>query len=121
MTPMSQAIPHICGLSSEKRRRRRLIMAKVFIDDSGSSAEEPVMWVAAWVGQVPTWDVFDEDWQEGLYASNPKPISYFKHYESRSLSGCFTDFSRAEADAKVLSMAEAISKHKVYGVIYCVG
>src|SRR5687768_8459155 len=102
-------------------------MAKVFIDDSGSSAEEPVMWVAGWVGQVPTWDAFNNDWEVALAASNPKPIKYFKHYEVRSLSGCFAGFSESEAKAKMLNLAKVIAKyslrgrHSIYGVVYYVG
>lgn len=90
-------------------------MAKVFIDDSGSSAEEPIMWVAGWVGQVSTWDVFDESWNEALHANNPKPINYFKHYEARSLSGCFAGFTEDQANTKMLNLAGAIAKHSLYG------
>jgi hypothetical protein len=96
-------------------------MAKVFVDDSGRSAEEPVMWVAGWVGQVQTWDDFANDWEKTLAANNPKPIKYFKHYEARSLSKCFAGFSESEASTKMINLAETITKYRVYGVIYCVG
>jgi hypothetical protein len=99
-------------------------MARVFIDDSGSSAEEPLMWVAGWVGQVGTWDVFTDAWHKALIAKNPKPIRYFKHHEARSLTGCFAKFSDTEANTKMIHLAKVIAdhslygNHSIYGVIY---
>ena len=107
MPPVSQVIPHLCGLPSGKRKRRRLLMAKVFIDDSGSSTNEPIMWVGGWVGEVPTWDEFSTEWEQALAASNPKPIKYFKHSEARSLTKCFTKFSEAEAKEKMVKVCKS--------------
>lgn len=120
MTPVSQVIPHLCGLSSAKRQRRRLIMAKVFVDDSGSSKEEPLMWVGGWVGEVPTWDKFTDEWNAALAAANPKPITYFKHFEARSLSKNFEGFTELEATEKMANLARVLTNgHAIYGVAYC--
>lgn len=128
MTPsVSHVIPHLCGLSSEKRRRRRLLMAKVYIDDSGSSSNEPVMYVAGLVGQVETWERFADEWEQALVAHNPKPIRYYKHAEARARMGCFQGFAEAEAAQKSLHMAEVISRysflngHSIYGVVRMIG
>ncbi|HKZ76891.1 MAG TPA: DUF3800 domain-containing protein [Pyrinomonadaceae bacterium] len=96
-------------------------MAKVFIDDSGSSKEEPLMWVAGWVGEVSTWEKFSTEWDQTLNANNPKPIRYFKHSEARSRTKCFTSFSETEADEKTVLLAETIAnEHPIYGVAYYV-
>jgi hypothetical protein len=113
---VSRIIPHLCGLPTHRRRARKLIMAKVFVDDSGSSKEEPIMYVAAWVGKVETWDRFANEWDKALTASNPKPIDYFKHYEARSLRKCFAGFTESQANEKMLNLAEVISRHSIYGV-----
>ncbi|MGB8508691.1 MAG: hypothetical protein WCD76_09815 [Pyrinomonadaceae bacterium] len=96
-------------------------MARVFVDDSGNSNEEPVMYVAGWVGQVPAWEAFTDDWDATLKASNPKPIRYFKHSEAVGLFKCFDGFTDAEARSKMLALAEVIARHEVYGVAYAVG
>ena len=96
-------------------------MARVFVDDSGSSAEEPVMYVAGWVGNVPTWDAFADDWENTLAASNPKPIKYFKHYEALARRNCFAGFSESEAKSKMLALAEVTTRHNVFGAVYLVG
>jgi hypothetical protein len=120
MTPFIQVIPHLCGLSKAKRERRRLIMAKVFVDDSGNSAEEPLMWLGGWVGEVPTWDQFADQWHAALVAPNPKPIRYFKHYEARSLTGNFERFTELEAVEKTSNLARVLANgHAIYGVAYC--
>jgi hypothetical protein len=95
-------------------------MGQVFIDDSGSSGEEPVMYVAGWVGQASEWDAFSADWKETLTARNPKPIAYFKHYEARSLTKCFRGFTAPEANAKMLNLAAVITRYNVYGAVYAV-
>ncbi|HEX8844670.1 MAG TPA: hypothetical protein VF791_08510 [Pyrinomonadaceae bacterium] len=93
----------------------------MFIDDSGSSAEEPIMYVAGWVGQIPTWDAFADDWEMTLAAPNPKPIDYFKHNEALALKGCFAGFTESEANTKARNLAEVVARHDVYGAVYFVG
>jgi hypothetical protein len=39
--------------------------------------------------------------------------NYFKHYEARSLSGCFAGFTEDEANTKMLNLAGAIGKHSI--------
>src|SRR5215218_4723633 len=96
-------------------------MARVFIDDSGSSSTEPLMYVAGWVGQGETWDKFAVDWEQVLAASNPKPIRYFKLNEAYALKGCFNDFLESEALDKKMALTEVINRHEIYGVAYIVG
>jgi len=117
---VSRVIPYLCGLSRQKRRTRKLIMARVFIDDSGSSNTEPIVYAGGWVGQVETWDNFANEWEQSLVASNPKPIKYFKHYEARSLTGCFAGFTESQASDKMLSLVEVISRHDIYGGAFIV-
>lgn len=113
---LSEIIPYVCGLSSKVRQRRRFIMASVYIDDSANSTNEPFMWMAGWVGHLPDWNGFPDAWDEALAADNPKPIGYFKHTEARVKKGCFAGFSEAEANEKMLSMADVVTKHELYGV-----
>lgn len=96
-------------------------MAKVYIDDSGSSSTEPLMYVAGWVGQGEVWDRFEVDWGQTLAAPNPKPIKYFKLNEAHALKGCFDGFSESEALDKMMALTEVINRHEVYGVAYIVG
>jgi hypothetical protein len=96
-------------------------MARVFIDDSGSSSTEPLMYVAGWVGQGEVWDKFTVDWEQTLAAPNPKPIKYFKLNEAHARKGCFDGFSESEALDKMMALAEAIVRHEIYGVAYMVG
>lgn len=100
---------------------RAIIMAKVFIDDSGSSSTEPLMYVAGWVGQGEVWDRFAADWGQALAAPNPKPIKYFKLNEAHALKGCFEGFSGPEALNKMMALVEVINRHEIYGVVYLVG
>lgn len=94
-------------------------MARAFVDESGSSKNEPLMWVGGWVGEVPTWDAFSDEWDRALAANNPKPIRYFKHSEFRSLTKCFAKFSTTEAAEKAANLARAIANdHAIYGVVY---
>jgi hypothetical protein len=93
-------------------------MAKVFIDDSGSSSDEPVQYIAGWVGHVPTWNEFSEEWETALAAQNPKPIEYFKQYEARSQKGCFAGFAESEANTKTRNLAEVVTRHNINGVVY---
>jgi uncharacterized protein DUF3800 len=104
-----------------KRKRETRVLAvyefRVFVDDSGNYPREPWFVLAAWVGTVPEWEYFAQDWVGALEAE--KPIKYFKHNEAGSQphKGCFKGFSDDEVSAKVGQLLDVILKHNVYGVV----
>jgi Protein of unknown function (DUF3800) len=82
-----------------------------FIDDSGSSAGEPVYVLGGLVAFTDTWEVFAGDWHHVLKAH--PPIEYFKASEVWDQSkGEFAAFTTAERMAKVEALADVIFTYK---------
>lgn len=118
-------MPHLCGIPKPERLSRRLCMFRVFIDESGNDASEPMLMAVAWVGSVEQWKRFADEWQLTLEANNPKPLvlhkneRYFKHSEARGREGCFAGFSDDEAELKTVNLASVITRYdlKAFGLI----
>lgn len=90
-------------------------MFGAFIDDTGSDVFSPFMLLVALVAEKGAWDAFSDEWQAALDAN--KSIAYFKAHEAGTLSGCFTGFTRAEADAKTEMLTDIILGHINYGMV----
>lgn len=89
-------------------------MFGAFIDDTGSNASSPFMVLLALVAEKGAWDAFSDEWQAALDAG--KRIAYFKSFEAATLSGCFTGFTRDEAEAKTEMLTDIILGHIKYGL-----
>ena len=90
-------------------------MLRCFIDDTGNDPKVFAFNFAGWVANVEEWERFSDAWRSEL---NRKPsIKYFKHNEAKGQTGEFTGWQPADCDRKMLSLAQVIAKHEVYGVV----
>jgi hypothetical protein len=80
-------VPGLCGLPDVKRNRRLMLVAteyQWFIDDSGSSASQPVFVLAGFLSTVERWAEFSNEWQAAL--DLPPKLEYFKASEAMGLA-----------------------------------
>lgn len=107
--PISRVIPDYCGMPERIRNRRRLLVFRAFFDESGTNPKEnKALVIGGFLGRVEEWERASDAWDRCLH---DKPsIDYFKHNDAQTLDGQFLKFNRTTADAKVLALAETISR-----------
>lgn len=89
---------------------------QAFVDDSSSDVGDRQFFLAGYVNAPDRWAAFSKDWGREL-ARHPR-IDYFKMVEANSLRGQFQGWSRADRDAKVLSLAGIINAHRPW-FVFC--
>jgi hypothetical protein len=91
--------------------RQALMIVTAFMDDSGSEGKGPVFVLAGYIAPVDIWDDFIGAWQVGL--DGPPRLEYFKMKEARRCKDAFKDFTPAQRDERVSTLADIISKQPV--------
>jgi hypothetical protein len=99
-------------MAEVRRGKRQLMAVRAFIDDSGSGGDSPYYVLAGYLGDVPTWERFTEDWQQVL-DKVPK-IAYFKMSEAESQTGEFEQFTHPQRDERVDDLVAVVEKHHLW-------
>jgi hypothetical protein len=87
--------------------------ARAYFDECTDDAT--VFLMAGWLGGSEEWEKFSECWSNEL--SNKPSIRYFNHNEARGLKDEFLHWSEKDRDAKLMSLAGVIARHKLTGFI----
>ena len=90
-------------------------MLVVYIDDSGSNKQEPVMVLAGYVAGFTSWIDFSDEWQAVL-DEYPK-VGYFKIREAIRLEEQFGRLKPRQRDERVLNLCSIIAKRVAFGVV----
>jgi hypothetical protein len=90
------------------------------MDASGTMGDSPVFVMAGYVARAESWELFSDEWDAALAASNPKPISYFKMSEAWNRTDEFVGWTIAERDSKLEVLIEIINRNVIASVIYIV-
>ena len=108
--PMTEAVPHLCGMPSSMRMQRLVTVFRAFFDETGRNpVEDKAFVMGGFLGRVEEWLKASDAWDECLH-ENPR-IEYFKHSEFMNLGDQFWKFSRQQADKKILALATVIGNY----------
>lgn len=88
-------------------------MPEVFIDESSDNAK--IFLMGAWMASAVEWECFSDEWDREL--GFDKPINYFKNHEAMALDGEFLGWGKKDRDAKILALAQVISRYELTGFI----
>ena len=112
--PISRVVPQYCGMAERLRRQRRLLVYRAFFDESGLDPKlNKGLIMGGFLGSVEEWERASDAWDACLHAS--PSIEYFKDSEYKSLDGEFLQFNRTTADAKILALAQTLSRFELLG------
>ena len=93
-------------------------MFYAYIDETGNDPNEPVFCFCGWVANADEWERFSDAWAKQLRCG--PAIEYFKHHEAKARIKQFQDWSAADCEKKIFSLAEVITRFDIsYGV--CTG
>jgi Protein of unknown function (DUF3800) len=89
----------------------RLMALIAYVDDSGSSPNEPVYVLGGLILPQETWDVFADDWRGVL--QSPPSIGYFKASEVWDRTkGPFSQMTTTERSMKVKAFVDIVATYK---------
>jgi len=71
--------------------------------------------MGAWKARADEWEQFSDAWDRELRSG--KSIAYFKNHEAMGLDKEFRGWKEEDRDAKVLAMANVISKYELTGFV----
>ena len=112
--PITHTVRHLCGIAISKRMRRMIVVFRAFFDESGTDRTKNKAFVmGGFLGRVEQWLKASDAWEQCLHDS-PR-IEYFKHSEYESLDEEFKRFNRAQADQKILALANTIGNFELRG------
>jgi hypothetical protein len=90
-------------------------MLQGFIDDSGSSPNDPVYVLGGFISTIPRWLAFSDEWQ-AILDCEPK-LGYFKASEARARDGEFRNgWNPGLIAQRVLELTEAACRHAQFRV-----
>jgi hypothetical protein len=112
---LSETIPHLCGMTKRVRDKRLLMMLRAFFDESGTDPNGPAFVMGGFLSSANEWQRAVDAWDECLKES--PSINSFHHADAESLTGEFHGWYRDHADAKVLRLAQTISKFDLQGFV----
>jgi hypothetical protein len=105
----------VSGMSAENRARCWLVMLQGFLDDSGSSSNDPVFVVGGFISSVVKWEAFSDAWTEAL--KRDPPIDYFKASEARNREGQFKHgWNRPLIEQRIFELTEVACEHAQFRV-----
>ena len=92
-----------------------VLMLCAYIDETGNDPNEPVFCFCGWVANSDEWERFSDAWAKQLQCE--PAIEYFKHHEAKARIKQFQDWSAADCEKKIFSLAEVITRFDIsYGV-----
>ena len=97
-------------------KRGLLWMLKLYLDDSGTHADSPVVGVGGLIGTEAQWDWFDKAWKAILAEPFPDkpPLKVWSSYDCRWGKGEYADYNEAERDRLTFRFREVITNSGVY-------
>lgn len=102
-------------MARSKRLGRVVAAFRSFFDESGNDrVRNKALVMGGFVAHVDVWMKIEEAWDNCLH-QHPR-IEYFKHYECRNQSGQFWQFTKEQADKKMLELAEVIGGFDLQGL-----
>lgn len=96
--------------------RGALLMLKLFLDDTGTHKEAPVVGVGGLIGTVAQWTEFDAGWKQVLREPCPgkPPLTKWSSFDCRWGRGEFISYNEAERDLTTFNFREIITKTGVF-------
>lgn len=85
---------------------------QVYIDDSGSEPQSPVIVLAGFVADHDQWAKFSDEWDTAL--KEPPGLGYFKMTEAANMGGEFSEengWTEPKRDDRVITLARIIAKY----------
>jgi len=89
-----------------------IAVLNVYMDESGTHDDSPVVTVAAYIGRPRQWRDWTKEWNAAK-----KPIKVFHASKAANLVGEFNGWTEAERDDLVKRILPVIPKHKFAGVV----
>ncbi len=91
-----------------------MVSLHAFIDNSASDVGSRRLFLAGYIHGAESWISFSAAWRAALV--HPPAIQYFKMAEAQSLRGQFRQWTQANRDRKLLSLAKVIQDHDPWAV-----
>ena len=113
--PLTDVIPHLCGMARAYRLRNLVFVMKAFFDESGLNPyEDKVLVMGGFLGSVDEWERVSDAWDACL--NRAPAIRYFKSDEANGLNGQFERFNHASADEKRKELAGIVGGSDLQGI-----
>ena len=114
MSPNHALDSLVCGYSAAIRKRKVMVMITpsthvAFVDESGNPAKD-ILLLSACINTYPAWANLSDEWSEALH--RPPRIEAFHMRDARERAGEFSGWKTIDVDHKIISLTEAIVKHK---------
>jgi hypothetical protein len=88
-----------------------LVMIRIYIDETGTHDDSPVVAVGAYAGRLETWPAFIEDWSRAK-----APINVFHSADCQALEGEFKGWTEKNRDALVARLLAVPARYELYGI-----
>jgi hypothetical protein len=91
-----------------------MVSLHAFIDDSASDIGSRRLFLVGYIHGAEGWISFSAAWRDAL--ARPPSLQYFKMAEAQSLRGQFRQWTQADRNRKLLSLAKVIQDHDPWAV-----
>jgi hypothetical protein len=105
-------------IGPETRRRLIIVALRVYLDDSGTTGDGPILCIAGFMLPHSAWEGFEPRWKTVLAA--PRSIPYFKMRHAVSRDGVFQGFTLDDIDKKVRALAEVVNEQRPEAIWFTV-